>query len=138
METIKNVLRLAGLAQVVLALGSLGIPKVLNWGSELVKVQPLIKQMIWTHAAYILVINLCLGSVSIFAFRDMTNGSPLAIMVSGFIAAYWISRVLIQFFYFDRSNFPAGKWSRLAEVVLVALFICLSATYSTVFYVNLK
>ena len=133
---IQQLIRLAGLAQIALVAGSPFIPKALGWKVELAKVQPLIKQMFWTYAAYILVINLCFGLLSMFDYNELTNGSNLAVIINGFIAAYWVSRVLIQFFYFDRSNFPAGKWNKVAEVVLVLLFISLSAVYSLAFYFN--
>jgi hypothetical protein len=128
---------LAGLAQLVLAVGSLAIPKVLGWKLELAKVQPLIRQMFWTYAAYILVINICFGLLSIIGINELTDGSFLAKVVTGFIAVYWISRVLVQFFYFDRSEFPSGVLNRLAEVVLTVLFIFLSIIYSFSFYLNL-
>jgi hypothetical protein len=131
-------LKLAGLAQVALVAGSFAIPKVLNWKNELAKVQPLIKQMFWTYAAYILVINLSFGLLSLCDAKELVNGSVLALLITGFIALYWISRVLTQFLYFDRSNFPAGKWNKLAEVLLVMLFIFLSIIYSTALYINYK
>ena len=127
---------IAGLAQIALAIGSLAIPKILNWRQELSKVQPLIKQIFWTYAAYILVINLCFGLVSAWAYRELTNGSKLATMLTGFIAVYWISRVFIQFLYFNRANFPTGRWNKLGEVILVTLFIYLSVVYSIAFYRN--
>lgn len=126
----------AGLAQIALVLGSLAIPKVLNWKMELKKVQTLIKQMFWTYAAYILVINLSFGLLSVFAYQDLTNGSLLASVICGFIAIYWLSRLLIQFFYFDRKDFPSGRWNKLAEVILVAMFLYLSIIYTMAFYYN--
>lgn len=129
---------LAGLAQIALVIGSLAIPKILNWRAELAKVQPLIKQMFWTYAAYILVINLCFGLLSLFATRELTNGSVLATLVDAFIAVYWISRILIQFLYFDRTNFPQGTWNKIGEAVLVTLFIFLSIVYSIAFYLNIQ
>ncbi|WP_184546570.1 hypothetical protein [Mucilaginibacter sp. FT3.2] len=134
--SIQQLIWFAGLAQVGLVMGSLAIPRVLNWRQELVKVQPLIKQMFWTYAAYILVINLCFGLLSLMACRDLTGGSNLAMLLTGFIAVYWISRLLIQFFYFDRANFPAGRRHKLAEAVLVCLFIFLSVVYSRACYLN--
>jgi hypothetical protein len=126
----------AGLAQIALVLGSLAIPKILNWKKELEKVQTLIKQMFWTYAAYILFINLSFGLLSVFAYKDLTNGSLLACAISGFIAIYWISRIVIQFFYFDRGSFPTGLANRLGEVILVALFLFLSIVYGMTFYYN--
>lgn len=136
MKPVQQLIFLAGLAQIALVLGSLAIPKILNWRGELAKVNLLIKQMFWVYAAYILVINLCFGLISVFAFRDLTNGSKLALLINGFIAVYWISRVWIQFLYFDRASFPAGKWNRLGEVVLVTVFVFLSIVYSCAFYLN--
>lgn len=138
MQIIHLVIRIAGLAQIVLALSTLFVPKVLKWHTELAKVQPLIKHMFWTYAGYIFVINLSFGALSLFAYRDILSSSNLALIVTAFIAAYWISRLLIQFFYFDRSNFPTGTWHKLAEAFLVILFICLSIVYSWAAYVNFK
>lgn len=126
----------AGLSQVALALGSLAIPGILKWRAELAKVQHLIKQMFWVYAAYIFVINVCFGLISIFAADDLTNGSNLAVAITGFIALYWVSRVLIQFFYFDRTHFPKGVFHKACEITLVVLFIFLSVVYGRAFYVN--
>jgi ABC-type enterochelin transport system permease subunit len=134
---IQQIVCIAGLAQIALAFGSLAIPQILKWRPELAKVHPLIKQMFWTYAAYIFVINLCFGILSVFAFRDITNNSKLAAIITGFIALYWISRVSIQFLYFDRANFPTGKWHKLGEVLLVTVFVFLSITYSWAFYLNI-
>ncbi|RWY57049.1 hypothetical protein [Mucilaginibacter gilvus] len=136
--TVYQLLQLAGLAQLALVAGSLAIPKVLKWGTELAKVQLLINQMFWTYAAYILIINLCFGLISLFAAGDLLNGSRLAMLITGFIAVYWISRVLIQFFYFDRSSFPVGKLNKVVEIILVSLFVSLSIVYSLAFYINFQ
>ena len=136
--SIQQYIYLAGLAQIVLAIGSLAIPRILNWRLELTKVQPLIKQMFWTYAAYILAINLFFGVISVLDFKELTGGSMLSILITGFIALYWISRVLIQFLYFDRTSFPKGAWNLVGEVVLVVLFIFLSLVYSTASYFNFQ
>lgn len=133
---LQTALYLAGIAQLALVAGSLLIPGILKWKVELNKVNTLIKQMFWTYAAYILVINLCFGLISVFAFNDLTNGSFLGASICGFIAIYWISRVLVQFFYFDSSSFPKGGWNKIAEVLLVTLFVVLSLVYSVAFYNN--
>ena len=52
-----------------------------------------------------------------------------AAAVTAFISAYWIGRVGIQFFYFDRSDAPSGLNVRLAEIALVALFVYLALVY---------
>jgi hypothetical protein len=129
---------LAGIAQIALVIGSFVIPVVLNRKNELAKVQLLIKQMFWTYAAYILVINLCFGLLSVFAANELLNGSLLSLLICGFIAVYWISRVLRQYLYSDRVSFPQGKLNTTGEAALVGLFIYLSIVYSLAFYFNYK
>lgn len=129
---------LAGLGQIGLVAGSLVIPKILKWKDELNKVQPLIKQIFWTYAGYILVTNFCFGLISVFATNTLIDKSILATAVTGFIALYWFSRIAIQFFYFDRKNFPDGKILLLGEVLLIALFVFLTLVYGWSFYLNLK
>ena len=138
MKSMQQFIYLAGIGQIGLVMGSLAIPRLLNWRQELLKIQPLLRQMFWVYAAYIVVINLCFGLISVFDFRELTNGSGLATIIDGFIALYWVSRVFIQFFYFDRANFPSGKWYAAGEAALVALFIFLSAVYGAAFYVNYR
>ncbi len=135
---IQTLLFFAGISQIALAIGSLAIPKILNWKQELSNVHPLIKQMFWTYAAYILFINLSFGLISVFAYSYLSDGSVLACAISGFIAIYWISRVAIQFCYFDRQSMPTGWINRLLEGVLVALFLFLSVVYGVTFYMNLQ
>jgi len=133
---IQHLFFLAGIGQITLATCSLIIPKLLNWKTELAKVQPLIKQLFWTYAAYILVINFSFGLVSVFATDELTGGSHLATLLTGFITTYWVSRVLIQFFHFDRAGFPTGTWYKIGEIALVSLFITLCAVYGTACYLN--
>ncbi|HEY9844368.1 MAG: hypothetical protein ACAI44_23805 [Candidatus Sericytochromatia bacterium] len=128
---------LSGLGQVVLAIGSLAIPKVLGWKQELAKVNPLTRQMFWVYSAYIWTTNLCFGLVSLLAPGWLTAHTPLAAAVAGFIATYWGSRVVIQFTYFDTSELPKGWPYKLAEVSLVALFIFLTGVYGVAVWFNL-
>jgi len=129
---------LAGVGQVLLALFSLAIPRVLGFEAETAKLRPLLRQMFWTYAGYILCTNLSFGLLSALAPGWLLDGSPLAAAVTGFITAYWGARVVLQFTYFDRSDAPAGAHVRLAEAGLVALFLYLVLVYGLAFAANLR
>jgi hypothetical protein len=135
---LRTLVFLAGVGQVVLALASLAIPTVLRFREETAKLRPLLRQMFWTYAGYILCTNLCFGLLSAFAPAWLLDGSPLAAAVTGFIAVYWAARVVIQFTYFDRSDAPPGAHVRLAEIGLVSLFVYLAAVYALAFAANLR
>ncbi|MET0405611.1 MAG: hypothetical protein ABW123_24545 [Cystobacter sp.] len=125
----KTLLLLAGLGQLALAVGSLAVPRVLRWSEDTARLRPLTRQVFWTYAAYIWVTNICFGVVSTALPDQLLDGSPLSRVVTGFITVYWGARVLVQFFYFDRSEAPPGLFYKLAEVALVGLFIFLTAVY---------
>jgi hypothetical protein len=126
----------AGIGQLVLVVASFAIPRVLRWREDTAKLRPLTRQVFWTYAVYIWCTNLAFGLVSLRP-HWLLDRSPLAACVAGFISAYWLGRVLIQFFYFDRSDAPSGPLVRLAEVALVGLFVYLSLVYATALVLNL-
>ena len=128
----------AGLAQIGLVLGSTLIPKLLNWKEELAKTTVLIRQMFWTYAGYILVINPSFGLLSVFGTEELLDQTFLASVVTLFIAVYWISRVLIQFFYFDTSAAPKGWIYSLGEIILIVLFVFFSLVYAWAFFLNIS
>jgi hypothetical protein len=138
METlIQNLILLAGIGHLGLSLVSIAIPKMLNWKQELAHLQPLLRQMFWTYAGYILVINFCFGLVSIWGVAELLNHSFLAKSITLFIALYWLARVLIQFFYFDKTHAPKGWFFTLGEIGLVGLFVAFTLIYALAFLINM-
>jgi hypothetical protein len=128
----KTLLILAGIGQLLLAAGSLAIPRVLRWKEDTAKLVPLTRQVFWTYAAYIWVTNICFGLISTFGAELLLDSSMLARLVCTFMAAYWAGRVGVQFFYFDRTCAPSGPLFVYAEVALILLFVYLTAIYAWV------
>ena len=127
---------LAGLGQLVLVVASLAIPRVLRWREDTARLRPLTRQVFWTYAGYIWFTNLCFGLVSL-APALLLDRSRLAAAVTGYIAAYWGARIVIQFTYFDRSDAPSGIAVRLAEIGLAVLFVFLTFVYGWAALFNL-
>lgn len=125
----RTLLVLGGLAQLALALASLWIPRALGWREDTGRLRPLTRSVFWTYAGYIWANHVCFGLLSALAPELLLAGTPLSRCVSGFIAAYWGARLLIQFFVFDRADFPSGARFRLAEAALVGLFAFLTGLY---------
>jgi len=127
-----------GIGHFALCLGSLYIPKALKWEIHLAVLQPLLKQMFWTYAAYILAINLTFGIISTFGSDELLNQSFLAKAITLLIGIYWLTRIGIQFFYFDRTQAPKGLLFIIGEVALISLFILFAVTYLTAFFLNIS
>ncbi|MBI3269839.1 MAG: hypothetical protein HYZ53_12510 [Planctomycetes bacterium] len=125
-----DIVRLSGLAQLGLAGGSLAIPKVLGWRAETAKLRNLTRQVFWTYAGYIWCAHVCFGALSLFRPDLLLDGSPLAAVVAGFIAAWWGARLAIQFTWFDRAERPPGRLFIFAEYLMVAFFVAMTAVYA--------
>ena len=125
-----TLLILAGIGQILLAAVSPLIPFVLRWREQTARLDTLTRQVFWTYAGYILVINLCFGLLSALRPGWLLTRAPLTSTVDGFIAAYWLTRFLIQIFYFDRSSAPSGPIYRLADTALTLFFAGLAAIYA--------
>lgn len=133
---LETVVRLAGLGQLALAAASTAIPSVLEWRTETAKLRPLLRQIFWVYAGYILGFHVAFGALSVLAPAWLLDGSGLATAVTGFIAVYWGVRLALQFLYLDRSDAPAGAFFRAAEAGLVGLFVFLTVVYGAAFAAN--
>ena len=127
---IPTLIVLAGVGQLLLSVASLAIPRVLNWRQELTAVSPLTRSLFWTYAAYTLGIHTCFALISILAPRELAGGGVLATAITGFIAAYWGVRLLLQFTWYDRTVVGSRTLFRVAEIGLVALFASLTLIYA--------
>lgn len=134
---IRDLIFWCGLGHFALCLASLLVPRALDWHQHLKSLRPLLRQMFWTYAAYILAVNAGFGFISVFGNHEMLNGSFLAKSLTLFIGLYWLARVAIQCFYFDRSEAPAGLIYVIGEVALVGLFILFAICYLVAFVFNL-
>lgn len=127
--TAENLIVLAGVGQLGLALGSLALPRVLDWKADTAKLKSLTRKVFWTYAAYIWVTNVCFGVLSVAAPGALLDGSMLSRAVAGYVTVYWGARVSIQLFYFDRADSPSGVRYRVAEALLTIFFVALTLVY---------
>jgi hypothetical protein len=136
-ETLAWMVRLAGWSQVVLIVGSLGIPRVLGWREKLAGLSTLLRQMFWVYSAYIWSTNLCFGVLSALAAEHLLDGSVLAACVTGFILGYWLVRMGVQWLYFDISEIPMTRFNVFARWSLEGLFGALTVVYGLSFAHNM-
>ena len=122
----------AGLGQIILAVSMHWMPEKLNLPSELSKLMPLTRQIYVVCAYYIWATVLLFGMVSAVKPRWLLDRSPAAILLSAFLAFFWLARLAIQFFYYERTTYAAE------ETLLVLLFTFLSIAYSVAAVSQLK
>jgi len=121
---------LAGATQLAIAASSVFIPRLLGWREETLRLRPLTRHVFWTYAGYTLVTNAAFGTLAVLAPRALLDGTVLALAVSGFIAAYWSMRVILQLTVYDRSVAATRPLFRVAEALLMTGFIFVALTYA--------
>ena len=90
---IKIGLQTAGAAQLALCVASIAIPRCLRWGERTQCLIPLIRQMFFTYAGYILGTHLFFAGVSLFMADALLQGTPLANILLFFMGTWWFVRM---------------------------------------------
>ena len=136
-EVLNYGLLFAGLGLLVLTVASFWIPRILGWKEKLADLSPLMRELFWTYAAYILASHLFFAILSL-GFRDwLLSASPAAAAMSGFICFWWSVRVYLQFFGFDLAEVKDTRFIRLAKRLLTLLFLYLMIVFAIMVWWNL-
>jgi len=118
-----------GILHFGILIASAAVPQVLDWKDSLSKLDPLSRQLIWVHGAFIVLIIAAFGLLSVTLAADLAAGTPLARAACLLIAIFWAVRLLVQFFIFDASPYLKSAWLKLGYHGLTVVF-----TYHAIVY----
>ncbi|MGE3243705.1 MAG: hypothetical protein AB7G28_07195 [Pirellulales bacterium] len=121
---------LAGMCQFGILIASAAAPQLLDWKHSLAPLKRLNRQLIWTHGAYIAGSIAAFGLLSVVAPQLLTDGSPLARIVCGFIAVFWGVRLLLQWFVFDPAEHVTTFWLAAGYHTLTVVFLFVTCAYA--------
>ncbi len=107
----------------------IAMTKVLNWKSELKVLDPVSQHVIWVHGSFVFLTIITFGLFSVFLADEMAAGTSLAKAICAFIAIFWGSRLVAQFFLFDPSAHLNNWFLKLGYHGLTVVFF-----YHTVGY----
>jgi hypothetical protein len=118
-----------GILHFGMLLASALVPQVLDWRASLAQLDRLSQQIIWVHGAFLVLIIIGFGLVSVLLPGELAAATPLARAICGFIAAFWGARLALQLFVIDAKP-HLGYWPlRLGYHGLTVVF-----AYHTVVY----
>lgn len=120
---------IGGVLHFGLLLASASVPRVLDWGRELGKLDPLSRQLVWVHGAFIVLIIIGFGAVSVGLHNELAGGSLLARAVCAFIALFWAARLVVQFFVFDAKPYLRSALLKMGYNGLTVVFVYFAAVY---------
>ncbi|MBZ5567288.1 MAG: hypothetical protein LAN64_05485 [Acidobacteriia bacterium] len=116
----------AGAVQMAIILANVVLPARLRVRSGMASVPRFLRQVFIVHWAYIIFV-VFLFSLLCFLFpAELAGGSALGRFLSGAMALFWLARLLLQLFYYDRQTRRENRGLDLAYlaglVVLIGIF----------------
>ena len=127
METL---VRIGGVLQLGVLTAAGLVPTVLDWRRQLASADRLVRQLMWVYAGYVVLMIASLGLLSLLQADALLSGTPLARIVTGFIALFWSIRLVLQLFVFDSEQYLTNWFLRLGHHGLTVTFTYLSIVFT--------
>lgn len=121
-----RVILAAGAIHAGIVLANIPLPRRLRVRENLAAVPLFLRQIFYVHWVYIVVV---VGFFSALCFGfapELAGATSLGRFLSAFMAAFWLSRLLLQWFYYDagvrRANRGLDAIYALSLVALAGIF----------------
>lgn len=122
-------LRLAGVVHLIMIAANLALPGILGFKRELRGVSPIVRQIFMVHHAYIMLVLALFAALCLGFPEELAGGSTLGTFLCAFMAAFWVIRLPIQFFFYDeevKRRHRLGHWAFSFALVSVAAVLSIS------------
>lgn len=123
------VLWLAGLGHFCVLIASFQVPARLGWKTDLAKLTPFNRKLMWTYGGFTALTILAFGILTLYLHGEMLRGDRAALGLAAFIGVFWTARVAVDSLYFRHTDWPRGVRFVVGHVLLTSLFVALAATY---------
>jgi fumarate reductase subunit D len=101
-ELMRKLIWAAGVVHVGIIAANIPLPGRLRVRERLADVPKFIRQIFYVHWIYIVIV-LGLFAALCFGFApELAGATRLGRFLSGFMAAFWLLRIVLQIFYYDR------------------------------------
>jgi hypothetical protein len=130
MKDLSNWLIGGGILHLSILIASALVPQVLEWRTQLRKLPPLLRQLVWVHGGFVVLTIVGLGMLSLLNAKELASGTILARSVCGFISLFWGARLVLQWFCFTPGEYLRRLPLQLGYHLLTVVFASLTAIYA--------
>jgi hypothetical protein len=125
-------LRVAGLAQIGVAILNLSLIRIMKWNPDLERMPLLVREVFRIHCYFISITLVIFGVITWrFAAEIATAANPIGIWLAVGIGLFWLIRSAMQWLYYSPSHW---RENNARTVIHFALFFGYSAL-ATVYFV---
>jgi alginate O-acetyltransferase complex protein AlgI len=135
---LSNAIYAAALGQLLMLMASFQVPARLGWKQDIPKLTRFNQKVFWVYGFYIL---LSIVSFALLTWRlhdEFLAGELAARWIAGFIAVFWTVRVLVDIFWYDHRDWPAGNALVAGHALVSSLFCTLAAVYWFVAFATVR
>jgi hypothetical protein len=109
-DLMRRLIWAAGAVHLGIVAANIPLPRRLRVRERLAGVPRFVRQIFYVHWVYIVIVvgffaALCFG----FA-RELAGATQLGRFLSGFMAGFWLLRIVLQIFYYDREVRRENRW----------------------------
>ena len=127
MNTLVPYIWIAGVIHFLIVGMNLPLPGILHYKENLSKVSPIIRQIFIVHSIYIVLVVFGFGLLCFIFSEELAGKSQIGQFLSGCLALFWLPRLFIQLFYYDKGlikkYFVVHTGFTLAIVYLIGVFL---------------
>jgi hypothetical protein len=127
---LERLILIGGLLHFGILLASALVPRVLDWQRSLGTLDRLSRQVVWVHGAFIVLVIIGFGLLSVVFADQLAAGTPLARGVCLFIGLFWGARLVLQLFVMDAKMYLTRASLRVGYHFLTAVFAYHAVVYS--------
>lgn len=121
-------LRLIGFFFVVLALLHVGFARYFNWRLEFAAVSQINREMMYVHTFFVAFTVFLMGLLCLTSAPELV-GTPLGHKLALGCGAFWLARLLIQFFGYSAQLWRGKRFETIIHVLFSVLWTYLSAFF---------
>ena len=121
---------IGGLLHFAILIASVLVPRTLDWKVQLAKLPRLLRDLIWVHGVFIVLVIIGFGTLSVTHASLLAGSCPLARSICAFIAIFWFCRLIVQAFIFDAERYLTTPLLAAGYHGLSGVFIYLTLTYA--------
>lgn len=126
-------LQCVGALLIVLGLSHACFNRYFGWQQELACVSLLTRRIFFVHNFFIALSVTMAGAVSLFYAKALLSSGTLSCAVLAGMAAFWLCRLLAQFFAYDAAIWRGNRFRTIMHVTFSALWCYVTATYGVAF-----
>jgi hypothetical protein len=122
-------LKLVGALLVILGVSHAFFNRYFGWERELAGVSLLTRRIFFVHSFFIALGVTLAGVISLFYARALLTPSALNSAVLAGMVAFWLCRLLAQFFSYDAAIWRGNRFRTWMHVAFSALWCYVTGTY---------